>query len=101
MSVTYNVIQRGEPGVAGGGTKKFYASAISTGEANINALTNRIEKISTVSGAASVLSCTACWTLCRMSWRKGISSALEIWGISDSVLAVKVTIPRKRSVLTE
>ncbi len=51
MSVTYNVIQRGEPGVAGGGTKKFYASAISTGEANINALTNRIEKISTVSGA--------------------------------------------------
>lgn len=51
MSVTYNVIQRGEPGVAGGGTKKFFASAISTGEANINAPTNRIEKISTVSGA--------------------------------------------------
>ncbi|RYD81227.1 MAG: DNA-binding protein, partial [Sphingobacteriales bacterium] len=47
----YNVVKRGQPGVEGGGTKKYYASAASTGEADIDALTRRIEKISTVSGA--------------------------------------------------
>lgn len=51
MAVPYRVIQRGEPGVVGGGTKKFYASAISNGDADIEELTDRIEKISTVSGA--------------------------------------------------
>lgn len=51
MSVSFNVIERGEPGVEGGGTKKYYASAQSTGSAGIEELTNRIEKISTVSGA--------------------------------------------------
>lgn len=51
MAVSYNVIERGEPGVSGGGESKFYASAKMTGEVNINDLIERIEKISTVSGA--------------------------------------------------
>ena len=32
MPIKYKVIQRGQPGVAGGGTKKDYASANLTGE---------------------------------------------------------------------
>ncbi|UOB16420.1 HU family DNA-binding protein [Abyssalbus ytuae] len=51
MSIPFKVIERGQPGVAGGGTKKYYATGITTGETNIEALTTRIEKISTVSGA--------------------------------------------------
>lgn len=51
MAISFNVIERGQPGVEGGGTKKFYASAQSTGSAGIDVLTKRIEKISTVSGA--------------------------------------------------
>ena len=51
MAIKYNVIEKGEPGVKGGGTKRFYASAITAGESDIEVLTSRIEKISTVSGA--------------------------------------------------
>ena len=51
MAISYNVIERGEPGVAGGGETKFYASAKTTGETDIDQLIERIEKISTVSGA--------------------------------------------------
>lgn len=51
MSVKYNVIERGQPGVEGGGTKQFYASAQTTGNVGIEEISARIEKISTVSGA--------------------------------------------------
>ncbi len=51
MPIKFNVIERGEPGVTGGGTKKFYASTKMTGEMDIDPLTKSIEKISTVSGA--------------------------------------------------
>ena len=51
MAVKYKVIERGEPGVAGGGEKKFYASAALSGEKTLAGLTRDIEKISTVSGA--------------------------------------------------
>ncbi len=51
MSINFRVIQRGEPGVTGGGEKKFYASTASSGEVNLEKLTKIIEKISTVSGA--------------------------------------------------
>lgn len=51
MSIKYKVIQKGQPGVAGGGAKKFYASANISGEKSLEALTKDIEKISTVSGA--------------------------------------------------
>jgi predicted histone-like DNA-binding protein len=51
MSIKFKVIGRGEPGVVGGGTKKFYASPVMDGEMNLNDLTKSIEKICTVSGA--------------------------------------------------
>ena len=51
MSIKFKIIGRSEPGVAGGGTKKFYASAKMTGAVGIDELTTSIEKISTVSGA--------------------------------------------------
>ena len=51
MSVKYKVIEKGQPGVAGGGKKKFYATSVFTGEKDLDQLTTSIEKISTVSGA--------------------------------------------------
>jgi len=51
MSIKFKVIERGQPGVAGGGEKKFYASANSSGDKTLAGLTRDIEKISTVSGA--------------------------------------------------
>lgn len=51
MSIKFKVIQKGQPGVSGGGEKKFYASANLSGEKTLAALTKEIEKISTVSGA--------------------------------------------------
>ena len=52
MPISYSIVERGTPGVAGGGgEKKFYANAKMTGEVSIQTLISRIEKISTVSGA--------------------------------------------------
>ncbi len=51
MPQLFKVIERGEPGVAGGGQKKFYASAVSDGEMTLEDLTRAIEKICTASGA--------------------------------------------------
>jgi len=51
MAINYKVIERGTPGVAGGGEKKYYASANITGETTLEGITKTIEKISTVSGA--------------------------------------------------
>ena len=51
MSIAFKVIERGEPGVAGGGQKKFYATQVATGESDIDNLTRSIERTSTVSGA--------------------------------------------------
>jgi predicted histone-like DNA-binding protein len=51
MAIKFKAIERGEPGVVGGGTKKFYASPVMDGEMNLNDLTEAIEKICTVSGA--------------------------------------------------
>ncbi|AEE16285.1 HU family DNA-binding protein [Treponema brennaborense] len=47
----YRVMERGEPGVAGGGKKKWYALAVNSREDTIDDITKSIEKISTVSGA--------------------------------------------------
>ena len=49
MSIKYNTIQRGEPGVAGGGQKKFYAQVVTDGEVNVNQLVKLIEKFSALS----------------------------------------------------
>lgn len=51
MSVKYKIIERGQPGVKGGGQKRFYASANVSGEKTLAGLTKEIEKTSTVSGA--------------------------------------------------
>jgi len=51
MSVKFKVIERGQPGVAGGGEKKYYASPVMDGEQTLTGLTKAIEKICTVSGA--------------------------------------------------
>jgi predicted histone-like DNA-binding protein len=52
MVIKFKVIEKGQPGVTGGGEKKFYASAANmSGEMTLNGLTKSIEKISTVSGA--------------------------------------------------
>lgn len=51
MAVKFKVVEKGQPGVAGGGVKKYYASANLSGEKTLAGLTRDIEKISTVSGA--------------------------------------------------
>lgn len=51
MAINFKVIERGEPGVVGGGTKKYYASPQMNGELDLDDLTKAIEKICTVSGA--------------------------------------------------
>ena len=53
MAIKFKVIERGHPGVPGGGEKKFYASANMSGELTLSGLTKSIEKISPVSGADS------------------------------------------------
>lgn len=51
MTVKFKVIEKGQPGVAGGGEKKFYATVVSSGEISLEEMTSMIEEISTVSGA--------------------------------------------------
>jgi len=51
MAIKFKVIEKGQPGVAGGGEKKYYASAQTTGDMTLPKLTASIEKVSTVSGA--------------------------------------------------
>jgi len=51
MPIKYNVIERTQPGVAGGGTKKWYAVVANDGELTIDDLTRQIEKFSALSEA--------------------------------------------------
>ena len=51
MPIKYNLIERGEPGVSGGGTKKWYAVATNDGELTVDDLTKLIEKFSALSEA--------------------------------------------------
>lgn len=51
MAIKYKVIEKGKPGVVGGGEKKFYASAVHNEELTLKDLTNLIEKESTLSRA--------------------------------------------------
>lgn len=51
MAIKFKTQQKGQPGVKGGGTKKFYAAPVVQGEKTLEDLTKKIEKISTVSGA--------------------------------------------------
>lgn len=49
MSIDYKPIEKGQPGIAGGGTKKFYASIVFGKEATIDELVKDIEKFSALS----------------------------------------------------
>jgi len=51
MTVKFKVVEKSQPGVAGGGEKKFYATVVSKGEVTLDDMTSLIEEISTVSGA--------------------------------------------------
>ncbi len=51
MAIKYKTIKRGQPGVVGGGTQKFYAAPVTQGERDLEQITTSVEKISTVSGA--------------------------------------------------
>lgn len=48
MSIKFRVIQRGEPGVIGGGVKKFYANAANTEEIDLDELSRDIEEFCTL-----------------------------------------------------
>ncbi|MGC9354610.1 MAG: HU family DNA-binding protein [Mariniphaga sp.] len=49
MSIDYNVVERGQPGVVGGGEKKFYAHIVYGKEAPVDELVKNIEKFSALS----------------------------------------------------
>ena len=51
MPIKYNVIERPQPGVAGGGVKRWYAAVANDGEVTIDDLTAQIEKFSALSEA--------------------------------------------------
>lgn len=51
MSIKYKLIQKSQPGVAGGGNKKWYANAVLDEELSINELVKQIEKFSALSEA--------------------------------------------------
>lgn len=51
MPIEIKSVERGQPGVAGGGVKKFYASPVQGKEITLDKLTESIEKTSTVNGA--------------------------------------------------
>lgn len=49
MAIKFCVREKGQPGVVGGGTKKFYASIVTDGEASLDDLVKDIEKFSSLS----------------------------------------------------
>ncbi|WP_312769583.1 HU family DNA-binding protein [Epilithonimonas sp.] len=51
MSIQYKLYKKPEPGVAGGGNKKWYANAFLNQEVSIDDLVAKIEKFSTFSEA--------------------------------------------------
>jgi predicted histone-like DNA-binding protein len=49
MAIKFKAIEKGQPGVLGGGTKKFYASIVIDGEATVDEIVRDIEKFSSLS----------------------------------------------------
>jgi len=49
MSIKINTVERGQPGVTGGGERKFYASAVTDGEISLEGLARYIARMSTLS----------------------------------------------------
>ncbi|WP_423129138.1 HU family DNA-binding protein [Gaoshiqia sp. Z1-71] len=51
MAIDYKVIEKGQPGVVGGGEKKFYAQIVYGKEVTVDELVKEIEKFSALSEA--------------------------------------------------
>jgi predicted histone-like DNA-binding protein len=51
MAIQIKATERGQPGIKGGGVKKFYASPVQGREMTLEGLTRAIERKSTLSGA--------------------------------------------------
>lgn len=51
MAIKFNVIERVQPGVTGGGKKKWYAVAATNGEMTVDDMVKQIEKFSALSEA--------------------------------------------------
>jgi len=51
MAIKYKLIEKGQPGVVGGGVKKWYANSVNDGEMSIDDLVKSIEKFSALSEA--------------------------------------------------
>jgi predicted histone-like DNA-binding protein len=51
MAIEIKAVERPQPGVKGGGEKKFYASPVHGKEVSLDGLTKGIERASTVNGA--------------------------------------------------
>uniref|UniRef100_UPI0039A50153 HU family DNA-binding protein n=1 Tax=Ornithobacterium rhinotracheale TaxID=28251 RepID=UPI0039A50153 len=51
MSIKYTIVERPQPGVKGGGTKKWYAQVSTAGEMSVDDLVKQIEKFSALSEA--------------------------------------------------
>ena len=49
MAIQFKPVEKGQPGVAGGGTKKFYAQIVLNDEVTIDELVKDIEKFSSLS----------------------------------------------------
>jgi predicted histone-like DNA-binding protein len=49
MAIDYKVVEKGQPGVVGGGEKKFYAQIVYGKEATVDELVKNIEKFSALS----------------------------------------------------
>ena len=49
MSIDFKVVEKGQPGVVGGGEKKFYAQIVYGKEATVDELVQNIEKFSALS----------------------------------------------------
>jgi predicted histone-like DNA-binding protein len=51
MAIKFKVVQKTQPGVVGGGVKKYYAVIVTDGEVTVEELSKRIEKFSSLSEA--------------------------------------------------
>jgi predicted histone-like DNA-binding protein len=49
MAIKYKIIQKVQPGITGGGSRKYYASIVNDGEVTIDTLVKEIEKFSSLS----------------------------------------------------
>ena len=51
MPIKYKLVERAQPGVTGGGSKKWYAHTVTDGELTVDDLVKQIEKFSALSEA--------------------------------------------------